>query len=182
MKLFFMSDIHGSIIWLEKALEKFEEEQADYIVLLGDALYHGPRNPIPEGYDPKAVITKLNAYKDKIIAVRGNCDSEVDQMVIEFPIMADYAILFYNGRRIFATHGHLFNRQQLPNISKGDILVHGHTHIPVAEAFGDNYIFNPGSITLPKEENPHSYGVLEQNEFKVKDFDGNCIRQVMLPS
>lgn len=179
MRLLFVSDIHGSITWLNRVLEKFNEEKADYIVLLGDLLYHGPRNPIPEGYDPKAVSETLNSYKDKIIAVRGNCDSEVDQMVVQFPIMSDYNVLFLGGRRIFATHGHKFNETAMPGLSKGDALIHGHTHVPVAKKFQDQYILNPGSITLPKENNPNSYGVMTEEGFEVKSFNGDIIRQIV---
>lgn len=178
MKLMFISDIHGSLIWLERALKKFEEEKADLIVLLGDVLYHGPRNPLPEGYNPKEVAELVNANKEKFIAVRGNCDSEVDQMVLEVPIMADYSVLLVDNTKIFATHGHLFNKDNMPCLNEGDVLVHGHTHLPVAEKMGDIYLCNPGSISYPKENNPHSYGVLENNQFKVKDFDGNQIKEV----
>lgn len=178
MKLFFISDIHGSLTWLERGLEKFKEEKADQIILLGDVLYHGPRNPLPEGYNPKEVAEVLNANKDLFMAVRGNCDSEVDQMVLEIPIMADYALILHEGRKIFATHGHLFNKDKQPNLGEGNVLVHGHTHLPVAEKIEHIYLCNPGSIAYPKENNPHSYGILEENSFKVKDFEGNVIRQV----
>lgn len=181
MKIFFISDIHGSIECLNKAIEQFHKENANYIVVLGDALYHGPRNNIPNAYKPKEVVEILNKYKDKIIAVRGNCDSEVDQMLIEYPMMSDYSIILYNGKRLFLTHGHVYNRESLPNIEKGDILVHGHTHIPVAEKMENGIIiFNPGSITIPKENNPNSYGVLEGNMLKVKDLEGNLIREISM--
>jgi putative phosphoesterase len=180
MKLFFMSDIHGSICCLNRALEAFEQERADYIVSLGDLLYHGPRNPLPEEYNPQETAAKLNEYKDRIISVRGNCDSEVDQMLIEFPILAEYTILFYEGRRIFATHGHHFHIDNLPNLSTNDIFIQGHTHVPVAEKRGDIFVLNPGSITLPKENNPRSYGVMEDLEFAVKDFAGNVLKRIAL--
>ena len=178
MKIFFMSDIHGSIHWLTQALEKFDQEKADYLVILGDLLYHGPRNPLPEDYNPKAVASALNARKDKIIAVRGNCEAEVDQMMLEFPVMADYTILFYEGRRIFATHGHSFSIDNLPPLSEKDAFIQGHTHVPVAEQKAGVYVLNPGSITLPKENFPNSYAVLEDNVFVVKDFEGNTIKQI----
>lgn len=177
MKLFFMSDIHGSATWLEKAINKFKVEKADYIVILGDLLYHGPRNPIPEGYDPQKVADILNEYKSKIVSVKGNCDGEVDQMLIDFPILAHYTIVFHNGRRIFATHGHKFNKDNMPNIEKGDIFIQGHTHVPVADEIEGIYILNPGSITLPKENNPNSYGIIEDDIFKVKDFDGHVLKE-----
>lgn len=178
MKLFFISDIHGSVDCLNRTLEKFGEERADYIVSLGDLLYHGPRNPLPEAYNPKEAAAKLNAYKDKIMTVRGNCDAEVDQMLIDFPILADYAILFHEGRRIFATHGHHHHMDNLPNLAAGDIFIQGHTHVPVAEKRGDIFVLNPGSVTLPKEGFPPSYGVLEGLEFRVKDFEGNVLKQI----
>lgn len=180
MKLMFISDIHGSSHYIEKSIDKFIEEKADYIVILGDLLYHGPRNPLPEGYDPSSVLLTLNNYKEKIISVRGNCDSEVDQMVLEFPIMNDYTIIFNDNRRIFATHGHLYNESKMPNIEDGDILIHGHTHIPVAKKVNNIYVLNPGSISLPKENNPNSYGVLEGNIFKIKDFNNNIIKEIKL--
>ncbi|QXM05587.1 phosphodiesterase [Crassaminicella indica] len=180
MKLFFISDIHGSIYYLKKALESYEREKADYLVLLGDALYHGARNPLPKEYNPKEVAELLNSYKDKIIAVRGNCDSEVDQMVIEYPMMGDYAIILYNNRRLFLTHGHIYNKDNIPKISKNEVLIHGHTHIPVAQKYNDIYLFNPGSITLPKENNPHTYGILDNNLFEIKDLDGNLVKSIEL--
>ena len=178
MKIFFMSDIHGSAFYTAKALEKFREEKADYIVILGDELYHGARNPLPLHYNPKEVIELLNGYADKILAIRGNCDSEVDEMVLNFPMMATYSIMLYNNRRIFLTHGHVYNEEKLPKLSAGDIFVYGHTHIPKAEKQGDIYILNPGSITLPKENNPNSYGVLENNLFTIKDMEGRAFMQI----
>ena len=180
MKLFFISDIHGSAFYLKKALEKFEEEKADYLVILGDELYHGARNPFPEGYSTIEVTKLLNEYKEKIIAIRGNCDSEVDQIVLEYPMMADYSIVLYNGRRLFLTHGHLFDENNLPNLSCGDVLIHGHTHVVVAKKVKDVYIINPGSISLPKEEWPNSYGVLSDDVFRIMDFDGNVVKQITL--
>lgn len=178
MKLFFISDIHGSLFYLKKAMEAYEKEKANHIVILGDALYHGPRNELPKEYDPKQVASLLNTYKEKIIAVRGNCDSEVDQMLIEYPMMADYSIILYNNRKIFVTHGHIYNEDNLPNLSSNDILIYGHIHIPVAKKIKDAFVLNPGSIALPKENNPNSYGIIEDNVFKVKDFDGNVLKEI----
>ena len=180
MKIFFISDIHGSLYYLEKALERYKEEAANYIVLLGDALYHGPRNPLPEKYNPQAVASLLNEYKDKIIAIRGNCDSEVDQMLIEYPMMADYSIILYDNRRLFLTHGHIYNEDNLPNLSKNDVLIHGHSHVPVAKKHNEIYVLNPGSITLPKENNPNSYAILEDNLFQIKDLEGTVIKEIKL--
>ena len=177
MKIFVISDIHGSIYYLNKALEFFKKEEADYILILGDILYHGPRNPLPKDYDPKLVAKKLNLYKNKIIALRGNCDSEVDQMLLEFPIMSDFTNLFLGDKRIFATHGHLFSENKLP-LSDGDILISGHTHLPLAEK-KDLYIFNPGSITLPKGGNPNSYGVLTSSSWEIKDLNGKIFQSIV---
>lgn len=180
MKLFFISDIHGSIYYLKKALEFFNEEKADYLVILGDILYHGARNPLPQEYSPKEVIDLINRYSDRIIAVRGNCDSEVDEMVLDFPIMATYSNILYNNRRLFLTHGHIYNEVKLPNLRPGDILIHGHTHVLRADKKDNIYIINPGSITLPKENNPHTYGVLDDDIFMIKDLEGNVVKEIKL--
>lgn len=180
MKLFFISDIHGSVYYLKKALERFQEEKADYIVILGDILYHGARNPLPLEYNPKEVISLLNSLGDRIIAVRGNCDSEVDEMVIDFPIMSTYSNILYNNRRIFITHGHIYNENNMPPLTDGDVMIHGHTHIPRADKKDNIYIINPGSITLPKEGNPHTYGVLEHNTFIIKSLEGIVHEEISL--
>ena len=133
MKYFIASDIHGSAYWCGKMLEKFYDSGAEKLILLGDILYHGPRNDLPRDYAPKKVIEMLNPLKDRIYAVRGNCEAEVDQMVLDFPVLADYALLVLNGHTIFATHGHLFNEDKLPPISNGEALLHGHTHLLKAE-------------------------------------------------
>lgn len=180
MKIMFISDIHGSALWLNQALNKVGEEQPDQIVLLGDFMYHGPRNPLPEEYDPKQVAEMLNRHKHNIIAVRGNCDAEVDQMLLEFPMMADYAMLFLEGHRIYATHGHLYSMENLPPLMKNDVFIQGHTHIPVAERKNGIYVLNPGSVSLPKENYPHSYGILTKEQFIVKDFEGGTVKQIHL--
>lgn len=180
MKIFFMSDIHGSLYYTKKALENFKKEKADFIVILGDELYHGARNPLPLEYNPKEVAELLNEYADKIIAVRGNCDSEVDEMVLNFPMMTTFSTILYNNRRLFLTHGHIYNENNLPELRDGDVFIYGHTHIPKAEKMGNIFIINPGSITLPKENNPNSYGVLEDNIFKIKDLDGKVFKEISL--
>lgn len=172
MKLMIASDIHGSMFYLEKLLYRFEEEKPDKLILLGDILYHGPRNDLPEGYAPKAVIEKLNAIKENILCVRGNCDTEVDQMVLDFPILADYAIFYYEGKMIFATHGHNHNIKNPPMLKEGDILLHGHTHVSVCEPCEKYTYINPGSVSIPKEGTPHSYMMLEGGTFIWKDLDG----------
>ncbi len=176
MKLLIASDIHGDLDSMKKVLSAYESEACDKLLLLGDLLYHGPRNDLPATYAPKEVIRLLNENKDKILAVRGNCDTEVDQMVLEFPILADYAYLSLDGLSVFATHGHKFNLKDLPPLRRGEILLHGHTHVLTATEFGDgNLYLNPGSAAIPKENNPRSYMVYENRSFTVKDFDGNVI-------
>lgn len=180
MKLFFISDIHGSEYYLNKALERFNKEQADYLVILGDYLYHGARNPLPKGYEPKKVTAILNSLADKIISIRGNCDSEVDQMVLNFPIMADYSIIFYEGKKLFITHGHIYNENNMPKLKDNDVLIHGHTHIPRAEKVDNVFLLNPGSISLPKENNPHAYGILEGDIFTIKELDGSVFKEIKI--
>lgn len=173
MKIMIASDIHGAAGFCEQMLAAYDREQAEKLLLLGDILYHGPRNDLPEKYAPKEVIDMLNARKEELLCVRGNCDTDVDQMVLEFPIMAEYCILYEKGRMIFVTHGHIFNEQKLPMLKKGDILLHGHTHVPVCKET-ENYIYlNPGSVSIPKEESWHGYMMLENGAFTWKDLDGN---------
>ena len=173
MKWMIASDIHGSAYYCRQLLEAFHREQADRLPILGDILYHGPRNDLPRDYAPKEVLAMLNAEKNKLCCVRGNCDTEVDQMVLEFPILADYCILTAGDRLIYATHGHNHNLKSLPPLQRGDILLHGHTHIPAWEPFGNaNLYLNPGSVSIPKEGSAHSYMVLEENTVFWKSLDG----------
>ncbi len=178
MKIMFLSDIHGSVKYTELAIKKFNEEKATHLVLLGDLMYHGPRNPLPDEYDPKVVADILNKYKEKIIAVRGNCDSEVDQMLLEFPITSDYTEILLENYKIFATHGHMYNKNNMPKLKQGDIFIHGHFHIPMTEKVDNVYYLNPGSISLPKENSKNSYGILENDIFKIKDLDGNTVKEI----
>ena len=165
MKLFISSDIHGSAYWCEKMLEAYDKSGAEKLILLGDILYHGPRNDLPDEYAPKKVISMLNPRKEQILCVRGNCDTEVDQMVLDFPVLADYVYILADGKRMFATHGHKFNPENLPPLAKGDILLNGHTHIPKKEKMGDYVYVNCGSVAIPKENSAHSYVVFENGEF-----------------
>lgn len=181
MKYLFASDIHGSAYYCRKLLDAFREEQAERLVLLGDLLYHGPRNDLPREYAPKEVIALLNEHKNKIYAVRGNCEAEVDQMVLEFPVMADYCILSVDGRTFYATHGHIYNQDNLPPLQEGNILIHGHTHVLKAQQMDGYILLNPGSVSIPKEGNPATYAVLENSIFTIKDFDGNTVREMRLP-
>ena len=152
MKWMIASDLHGSAYYCRKMLEAFEREGADRLFLLGDLLYHGPRNDLPRDYAPKKVIPLLNSLAPRLLCVRGNCDAEVDQMVLNFPVLADYAVLPVGQRLVYVTHGHVFNLNHLPPLAPGDILLHGHTHVPAWTNFGQGSLYlNPGSVSLPKE-------------------------------
>ena len=162
MKWMIASDLHGSAYYCRKMLEAFEREGADRLFLLGDLLYHGPRNDLPREYAPKKVIPLLNSLASKLLCVRGNCDAEVDQMVLNFPVLADYAVLPVGQRLVYVTHGHVFNLNHLPPLAPGDILLHGHTHVPAWTDFGQgNLYLNPGSVSIPKENTANSYMTLE---------------------
>ena len=180
MKLMFASDIHGSAYYCRKMLEAYQAEEAGRLILLGDILYHGPRNDLPKEYAPKEVIAMLNPMKNDICAVRGNCEAEVDQMVLDFPVMADYTLILYGERNLYATHGHIYNENNLPPLKNGDILIHGHTHVLKAEKREDYTLLNPGSVSIPKEGNPPSYAILEDGLFTIKGFDGTIIKELQL--
>lgn len=178
MRYMFASDIHGSAWYCREMLDRYDKSGADRLILLGDLLYHGPRNDLPREYGPKEVISMLNERKNEIYAVRGNCEAEVDQMVLEFPVMADYAVMVLNGLTFFVTHGHLFHRDHLPPMKAGDILIHGHTHVLKAERMGEGFLVNPGSVSIPKEGNPPTYGILDEQVFYIYDFDGNVVKKL----
>jgi len=183
MKLLIASDIHGSAYYCRKMLEVYEASGAQRMILLGDVLYHGPRNDLPKEYVPKEVICMLNEKKHEIYAVRGNCEAEVDQMVLEFPVLADYMLLMLGNRAVYATHGHIYNENNLPPMKKGDILLHGHTHVLRAEEKEGILIWNPGSVSIPKEGNPPTYAILEIDElgtgtFRILDFEGNTVKEM----
>lgn len=180
MKYMIASDIHGSAYYCEKMLEALEKEKADRLVLLGDLLYHGPRNDLPREYAPKKVIAMLNAQKDRIYSVRGNCDAEVDQMVLEFPVLADYCILDVDGILIYCSHGHVYNEDHLPPMRKGDVFLHGHTHVLRAQRRENYTILNPGSVALPKEGNIPTYAVLEDGVITVRGFEGQVVTSLRL--
>ncbi len=181
MKLFFASDLHGCLPATEQVIAEYKKSGATTLVLLGDILNHGPRNPVPEGYDPTAVSELLNQYADQIIAVRGNCDSEVDQMLLSFPMMMDYVwLLLESGQRLFLTHGHLYNSVKRPPLRQGDVIAHGHTHVPIAELDGEQYIFNPGSVTFPRNGHAPSYGLLEGNQLKVVNFSDEVLASAVI--
>lgn len=169
MKLMFASDIHGAADCCEKMLKRFDEERAEKLFLLGDILYHGPRNDLPADYAPKKVIAMLNERKNQLLCVRGNCDTEVDQMVLEFPIMAEYALLYLDGRTVFLTHGHKFNTDNPPLLNNGDVLLHGHTHVQTIDESRNYTYINPGSVSLPKNGMPQSYLIYEDGIFTIKE-------------
>lgn len=168
MKIVIASDIHGSAFYCQKLLEAYRSEGAERLLLLGDVLYHGPRNDLPEQYAPKSVIAMLNELKNEILCVRGNCDTEVDQMVLDFPILSESALVLADGKRIFATHGHKFNKDNLPPLCEGDVLVYGHTHVPLDVLVGGIRCLNPGSVSIPKEGSAHGYILFENGEFTQK--------------
>lgn len=172
MKLMFASDIHGSKPCCEKLLIRYMEEGPEKLVLLGDILYHGPRNPLPEGYNPEKVSGLLNLVKDNAICVRGNCDSEVDQMMLEFPILAEYASVFVDGGVMYLTHGHKYNNDNPLPMRPHDILIYGHTHVPMVEETDNGIFINTGSVSIPKDDSKNCYMIYEDGEFIWKDLDG----------
>lgn len=173
MKLMIASDIHGSARYTRELLAAFDRERADRLLLLGDILYHGPRNALPEEYSPQEVADMLNAMRERILCVRGNCDAEIDQMVLDFPIMAEYCVLWLGTRMIFATHGHHFDKDNLPPLSPHDILLHGHTHVPAWESCGnDNLYLNPGSVSIPKDGSERGYMLLDGGEIRWMTLSG----------
>lgn len=180
MNFMIASDIHGSAWYCRQMLDAFDREQADRLLLLGDLLYHGPRNDLPKEYAPKQVIAMLNERKNDLLCVRGNCDAEVDQMVLQFPILSDSCLMSVGAHMIYATHGHTFNLSHLPPLHSGDVLLHGHTHIPACEEQQGIWYLNPGSVSLPKENSPHSYMMLLDDTFVWKDLNGEEYRRFTL--
>ena len=171
MKLLIASDLHGSALNCRLLLEAFQREQADRLVLLGDLLYHGPRNPLPQEYDTMAVTAMLNSVKDRLFCVRGNCDADVDQLVLEFPVLADHALMSVAGVELFVTHGHLYDDKNPPPMKPGSYLLCGHIHLPVRRDMGQFTYLNPGSLALPKEGTPRSYLTLENGVFTWHELD-----------
>ena len=169
------SDIHGSAVWCEKFLAEAKARGVEKILFLGDLLYHGPRNNLPDGYDTKKVAAMLSEVKDKAVCVRGNCDSEVDQMLLRFPMTAPWQQVLSERYRLFLTHGHLYSPDNLPPLAAGDVLAYGHTHIPVAEKRGAIYLFNPGSVSIPKGGYSASYGLLDEGRLQVLALNDNQV-------
>ena len=173
MKLLIASDIHGSAYYCEKLIQAFKDEEADKLLLLGDILYHGPRNDLPKDYDPRKVIAMLNNMASDILCVRGNCDTEVDQMVLDFPIMAEYCILYLENHMIYCTHGHKLTEDMKLPLNQGDILLCGHTHVPKCSNEEGYTYMNPGSVSIPKENSAHGYMILEDKSFLWNDLEGS---------
>ena len=171
MKFLIASDLHGSASACQKLLAAFAREGADRLVLLGDILYHGPRNDLPDAYAPKEVIALLSPLADRILAVRGNCDTEVDQMVLPFPILADYAVIPVGERLMYLTHGHKYGEATPPPMAKGDILLQGHTHVAGIKEKEGFTLLNPGSLSIPKENTPRGYVLLEDGLFSFRHLD-----------
>ena len=181
MKWMIASDIHGSAKWCERMLAFWREAEPERLLLLGDLLYHGPRNDLPEAYRPKAVIALLNALSPAPLCVRGNCEAEVDQMVLDFPVMADYAWVPLDGRVLYLTHGHVYGEERPPKLAPGDILMCGHTHVPGLRRHEGFIYVNPGSVAIPKDGSPHSLCLLEDGILSWIDLDdGRVYRQERL--
>lgn len=191
MKFLICSDIHGSQSAAQKLVQFFEYSKADFILLLGDILYHGPRNNLPDEYNPRNVADLLNVYAGKIISCRGNCDAEVDQMLLKFPVLNPYSVVFYNGLKIFATHGHIYSpingdgqiavaNAALPPITDYDLVLYGHTHIPVLYRTNNYAVCNPGSVSLPKSDNKCRFAILDNRIITTYDFDFNELESLAL--
>ena len=180
MKYLFVSDIHGSLPSLEKVLDFYKQEHCDMLCVLGDILNYGPRNRIPEGIDPKGIAERLNAMNENIITVRGNCDSEVDQMLLRFPIMSDYALIADNGQRMFLTHGHVYNEEKMPPC-RHNLFVYGHTHLWKLERQDDGTVIcNLGSPTFPKGGNVPTFGLYDNGTISVRTIDGEKLKELKI--
>ena len=174
MKIFIASDLHGSAEYCRQMIEAFANEKADKLLLLGDILYHGPRNDLPELYVPKVVLQMLEIIKDKVLCVCGNCDAEIDRAVLPFPVISDLGVIFVDGLNIYFAHGH---REQ-PLLNRGDVYLTGHTHVPLNVVEDGHYHLNPGSVSLPKEDSRHGYIVYENRKFTFKDLSGEVYDEV----
>lgn len=180
-KFMFASDLHGSLTYGKMVFEKFEEEKPEKLILLGDLLYHGARNDLPDGYSTKGLTALLNEYKEHLLCVRGNCDSEVDQMVLEFPMMADYMMMYVDGHDWIVTHGHVFDETKMIPHTLSTVLLHGHTHLKITDKYDDFYYINPGSTSIPKDDEKHSYMIYENGTFIIKDLtDGTELKRITL--
>lgn len=178
MKILVASDIHGSLKYCRQLIERYREENCEKLVLLGDILYHGPRNDLPDEYNPKGVIALLNEMAEEILSVRGNCEAEVDDMVLAFPVLAEYAFFYNKDRMFFLTHGHKLNPQNMPSIKKGDVLFNGHTHVSKIEILENGVVYmNPGSVSIPKEGTPRGYMIVSDDCVEHKNLDGEGLEK-----
>ena len=180
MKLFIASDLHGDVAAAEKLTKAYKNEKAELLLLCGDYLYHGPRNNLPEGYAPQKLAPLLNGYADNIVAARGNCDSEVDQMLLQFPMMSDYALLVCEGRRLFLAHGHIHSPENLPQLPAGSVFISGHTHVPHLEYSGDILLLNPGSPAIPKGGSKAGYAIVSGVSAALKTLEGEMVKELNL--
>lgn len=181
MALLIASDIHGSALYCEKLLSLMKKEQADDLILLGDILYHGPRNDLPEGYAPKKVVAMLNPLKDRILCIQGNCDAEVDQMVLDFPILSGHRIKSFGSRRMFLTHGHHYNIEKKPDASLlngAGYVIYGHTHIPLKKQVDGIWYLNPGSVSIPKEGSRRECIKMTEDQIQWLDLDGTLLDSI----
>lgn len=179
MKYLIVSDIHGCLPALEKVLQFYQEHRFDMLLILGDILNYGPRNGLPEGLNPKGIAERLNEMADEIVAIRGNCDSEVDQMLLNFPILSDYTLVVDNGKKLFLTHGHIYNEEKHPQNGYG-IFFYGHTHLWKLEKAGDTVVCNTGSITFPKEGNPPTFASYENGKITVHHLNGETLKELQI--
>ncbi len=177
MRYLILSDIHGSLPRLERALSFFEDHQCDMLLILGDILNYGPRNGVPEGLDAPGIVSRLNSMADRIVAVRGNCDAEVDQMLLDFPILETYALVVDNGRKMLLTHGHVYNETTLPP-GHFDAVLTGHTHLWHLERRDATVFLNTGSITFPKGGNPPTLAICDDGRFQVYNLDGSLLAEL----
>lgn len=173
MKYLIISDIHGSYYYLNKVLKIFNEEKCDKIIILGDILYHGPRNDLPKEYNPKKVISALNELSDKIIAIKGNCDAEVDEMVLSFKLNQNYFL--NDSLRLYLTHGHHLNFNNKDNILDVDVILYGHSHIHKIEKINNIFYINPGSISLAKDDLINSFAIMDDNIINIYDLNKNVL-------
>jgi len=181
MKWMIASDLHGSAYWTRRLVERWKVEQPDRVVLLGDLLYHGPRNDLPDEYSPKLTVELLETLQPRPICVRGNCDAEIDQVVLPFPIMADYGVMSDGAQTVYITHGHLYDCKNPLPMQPGDMMLCGHFHVPACELQpGGWWYVNPGSVSIPKEDSTHEYLIWEQGIWTWKDMDGRVLRQETL--
>ena len=175
MKILIAGDIHGSSYYCDKLISLASDKKVDKIILTGDILYHGPRNDLPKDYDPKKVTALLNQNSDKILSVRGNCEAEVDQMLLDFPVMSDYVIVVTEKTELFITHGHIYNNENIPSFVKKGVFVNGHTHIPVCESQNGVLFINPGSVSIPKENSCHSAVIVENDNISFYNIENGEI-------